>query len=355
MRINLPSVYSQQDSRWGRTLLGFNKQTQFNIYNYGCLITCLAMLCKYYNKDETPVSINEKLINLGGGKGFATGGGDYIWGAIHKIFTDINEVKTETPDPLSDDQINQIKSSLDQGNPVMIQIDVNPKTVENDTHYALIVDYDSNDENNFTIADPIGGRVHSLKDYLGWFRPSARKTIYKFVLFTGPKPTTKSDGKIFELLVQKSTQWDLTVSYFNKDLDPDHTLFQKIQDIIEGIKSHSTDLQNKLETAEGNLATAEQEVQNRIEQLARVKMDCQVDLDKQKAYYEAIIKDTKNNENLRGYYEGVIKDYQNKLDKVSKEKGDLLNQIVALEKATAGKNIIVFIYELLKNFFSKKT
>lgn len=302
------------------------------------------MLSKYYGKDETPQTINDKLKTV---KGFAVGGGDYIWGSFHKVFNDIAEVKTDTPDVLTDNQINQIKSSLDQNYPVMVQLDYNPKTVANETHYVLIVDYNPSEENDFTIADPLGGKIHSLKDYLGWYKPSVRKTINQIILFTGPKPTTQNDAETYGLLVKKSTQWDLTVAYVEAG-DPNHTLFENVKSIIAGLKSAVTDSQNKLNTAEANLATANQEIANRIEQIARIQVDCQTQLATQKAYYEAQIKDIPNAANLKKYYEGIVADYTSKLDVASKEKGRLQNELASCQSGNSSDSIIKKIIAYLK-------
>ena len=185
--MKIPAVYSQMDSRLGNVFLGFNTQLPYNIYNFGCLITCIAMVCKYYGKEENPLSINDKLKKV---NGFVSGG-NYVPDAIEKIHKDITETRVMTPAPLTDFQMNEIRSALDNGYPVMIEVDYNPKTVENDMHFVLITDYNKNDENDFTIADPLGGTIKSLKSYLGWFRPSARKTINQYYIYKGVVPKTE--------------------------------------------------------------------------------------------------------------------------------------------------------------------
>ena len=198
--MKIPTVYSQMDSRWGNVFLGFNTQAPYNIYNYGCLISCLAMICKYYGKDETPLSINDKLKKING----FVNGGNYVPDAIEKIYKDITETRVTTPAPLTDFQMNEIRNALDNGFPVMVEIDYNPKTVDNDMHFVLITDYNKNDENDFTIADPLGGTIKSLKSYLGWFRPSARKTINQYYIYKGVVPKTEPTvDEILALIINK--------------------------------------------------------------------------------------------------------------------------------------------------------
>jgi hypothetical protein len=186
-QIYLPQLFMQTDPKWAQLLLGNNKDPKFNFYNYACLITCLAMVTTYYRKPENPQQINELLKSV---KGFTKDSGNYIWGSITKAFGDINEVRVvDTPNKLIDAQMQEIKASIDSGHPVMVQLDYNPKTVANDTHYVLIIGYNPDDENDFTIADPLVKGIHSLKDYLHDLRPTARDSIYKYVLYEGPKPS----------------------------------------------------------------------------------------------------------------------------------------------------------------------
>jgi hypothetical protein len=138
------------------------------------------MTARYYGKDWTPLDINDKLKKNGG---FA-GGGNYVWNSLEKII-DIQEVNIPTPFPLSDDNIKQIKDSLDKGYPVMLEIDSNPRTSPTDMHFVLATGYNPNDENDITILDPWDGVEKSLKSYLGWFRPNARTTIERYTIYIG--------------------------------------------------------------------------------------------------------------------------------------------------------------------------
>src|SRR3990167_7452091 len=138
MKINLPILYSQWDERWAKLLLGFNSDPQFDFYNYACLIASLAMGCRYFGKEVDPVILNDKLKEI---KGYTKGGGNYVWGSITKIFSDIKENKVETPSLLTDTQIGEIKTAIDNGYPVIIGIDYNPKDVDFDSHYVVIVGY----------------------------------------------------------------------------------------------------------------------------------------------------------------------------------------------------------------------
>jgi len=186
-KIQLPTIYSQWDSKWSNDILGFNATNSgFDIYNYGCLITCIAMVLEYYGKKETPKDVNEDFRDS---NGFPPNSGNYVWGSAQKTFKQIKEeVHTITPYSLTDEQMQEIRGSLDIGYPVMVELDYNPKTVKLDMHFVLIVGYNPADENDFVIIDPLGGVERSLKHYLGWFRPNARKTIESYTIFKGEIP-----------------------------------------------------------------------------------------------------------------------------------------------------------------------
>lgn len=326
MRVNLPVKYSQWDKRWGKILLGFNTQIIYTIYNYGCLLSCLAMIARYFGKETDPELLNEELKKK---NGFVKGGGDYIWGSITKVFSNIQEVKVDTPSTLTDSQISEIKSALDSGLPVIFQIDYNPNTVQPEKHYVLIVNYNSGDENDFTIIDPLGGKERSLKDYLGWFKPNARNTIEQYIIYTGPKPV-QSAGTInisksdYDKLNHKADQWIRILSYLGIIGDPSLTPFEDAQRVIAGYKSASTDAQNKIT----DLTT---EVLNREEQVGRLKQQL---LDSEKLYNslkDELNKALKLNENMEGLYKGRIDTLQGQVDTISIEKGELNKTIASKE------------------------
>jgi hypothetical protein len=182
--IKLPVIYSQRDPRWANYVLGLNSNAVYSIGNYGCLIASLAMICDYEGRQETPESLNlhlQQMVN-----GFSAGTGYYSWGALPRLFSEISEKVTWTPDLLTDAQMAAIKADIDAENPVMLQIDFNPATPGPENHFVVAVGYNPADENDITIADPWTGTEHSLKDYLGQAEPTARRTIQSFTVYAGP-------------------------------------------------------------------------------------------------------------------------------------------------------------------------
>ena len=177
MKINLPKIYSQNDERWKNKTLG----TKGTIGAYGCLLTDIAMLCVYFGKNETPDTLNEKLKANGG----FVNGNIYVWGALTKIFPDITyQGQVLTPDPLTKTQMDFIRARIDEGYPVVLQIDTIPSTSQLDEHWILAVDYDGDD---FIIVDPWDGAVKRITSW----GVQPQKLIYAYAWYKGTpaKPT----------------------------------------------------------------------------------------------------------------------------------------------------------------------
>ena len=320
-KINLPTLYSQTDSRWSSDLLGFNTDSKYNMYNYGCLVTSMAMVCKYYGKDVNPSDINKKLKEK---QGFVSGG-LYVWGSLSKVFSDISESKIDTPSALNDGQLNEIKGAMDSGYPVVFQLDYNPKTVANDTHYVVGIGYDSSDINNFTIADAIDGKIKSIKDYLGWLRPSVKETVYQYIIYKGKVPTPYEDttssiyveNDVYSGLVGNSEKWESLVEYLEIGISAGKVSFDDVKKVIAGLKSRNTDIQNQLTLCQSELKNKEEQVERLEEQLK----------------IESASKDT-------------ISKMQVQIDTLAKEKGTLNNNIAELEVEI--KSLKAKISDLLK-------
>lgn len=312
------------DVRWANDMLGFNNKLPFNMYNFGCYVTAWAMVCRYYGKDIDPGQLNTKLKDLGAGKGFK--GGDYVPGGVHLLYGDIKETRTATPSALTDTQLGEIRTAIDNGYPVICGIDVNPRTVAYDSHFVCLVDYNPNDENDFMIADPLGGKTRSLKDYLGWLIPGIRQTMYSYVITSGPKP--KHGGEMipilkehYELYLKNHDQWHKLVHYLKPEADPNTTLFEDIQTVIAGIKSRQTDLENQLNTALKQITAGEVEIKNQKDKLANKEAECQRTLKTQKAEYEAQISAMPDVKKLEGQYKGTITELEGKLKEAQKAGG----------------------------------
>jgi uncharacterized protein YvpB len=199
MKLQVP-VFGQRDSRWANKLLGTSTST---IGGYGCLITSIAMLAKYYGKDTDPDRMNTSLISVGG---YASGNLYKWYEGVTKIYPDITCTKiVYTPDPLSTAQETELKNEIDAGRPVVLYVDFNPATAAPDMHFVLLIGYEGD---TFYMNDPWYGDTANLTRY-----GDHHVTINQYVFHKGTVPTASSDTipvlkTDFERLVTKATELD---------------------------------------------------------------------------------------------------------------------------------------------------
>lgn len=249
MKIQFPKTYSQNDPQWRNLILG----SRGTIGEYGCLVADAAMVCTYFGHEETPETLNEKLRRNNGYQN----GNLFVWGAITALYPDIAyQGQVQTPDPLTASQMDAIRSALDNKFPVFLQIDTIPSTSGLDEHWVLAVGYDGDD---FIVQDPWDG---AEKRITSWGVPP-QELIYAYAYYAGTPSVAIVDtgtstgtggrgvnveGATFELLVQKSTQWDIVAD----------TLFIDRTDAMGGVNASQ-----KIQQLQRDLATAQNVVVSR--------------------------------------------------------------------------------------------
>jgi hypothetical protein len=283
------------------------------------------MVCCYYGHEETPATINEKLKNS---NGFANGG-YYVWGSLSRIYPDIKEKMVETPAALTNGQVQEIRSGLDNGFPVMVHVDYNPKTVQSDMHFSPFVDYNANDENDFTLADTLGGRVHTLKEYLKWFKPRMRDTVEAYIIYEGPvkkeeeKPVEKPvepsipSGSLPENYgdtVKMATQYRSVVEYLEIPSRAEDTMFVDCRRVIAGYKSAKTDLQNKMIEAQKDAASRQVQVDSLSKEIGILNEELIRREKLHKAELDSLKTTFPNVEDLRKQWQAVYDEVKKKYD-----------------------------------------
>ena len=110
-------IFSQQDPRWKDNPLGNSSLT---IGDYGCLMTSMTMVANYYNNNETPATVNEKMTAVGGFQEalimpclFPKA----VPGMIYRDFVNCEN----SPAPMA-----EIDAYLTQGKPVIVEVDYSP-------------------------------------------------------------------------------------------------------------------------------------------------------------------------------------------------------------------------------------
>ena len=161
--------YSQNDPRWKNNKLGTSDTT---IGWNGCLITCHAMIAKYFGKDTDPARFNTWLTaNNGYWKGNL-----YVWNSLHRLYPELDINVWEDcmfkPAPLS-----QIDACLARGEPVIVHVDFYPNTNPIDEHYVLLIG---------KLADEDYVMIDSWDGWQGSFKSrykDAKRFIYRIVSY----------------------------------------------------------------------------------------------------------------------------------------------------------------------------
>jgi hypothetical protein len=128
-----PAMYGQRQAPWASDLLGYNTSSPYTIGNYGCLITCLGM---YVGKN--PREVNEL---LKANNGYVSGG-NFVWSKCSVL--GLKELYTSPyyDGPVSTQGLTKIKETIDQGYPLLCEVDFNANTVQTEMHFVLIVGYE---------------------------------------------------------------------------------------------------------------------------------------------------------------------------------------------------------------------
>ncbi len=315
MKVNLPQKFSQNDPRWKNATLG----TLGTIGAYGCLENDATMVADYYGANETPLTLNDKMKANGG----YSGGNLFVWGVFAKLFGLKYSGQFQSSALLTKAHMDQIRSALDKGFPVFLQIDTVPSTSSLDEHWILAVDYEGDD---FLIQDPWDG---ATKRITSW-GVAPQKLIYAWCWYEGKVPSATSNDVVMEI---KASERDFLVSRSTvaKEIgeflgvsDPDHAPSEASINVVKGIKSRVTDVEKQLTSANSELA-------NKEDQVARLKGECQ-ESEKLRLDLNKNLNDTlKKLSEIGGVYEGQLKTKQGVIDGLSKEKGDLNNQVAILQ------------------------
>ena len=316
MKLNVP-VLSQRDSRWANEKLGNSNLT---IDGYGCVLVSMTMLSLYYGRQIDVPTFNKATIDA---KGFK--GANYDWYSIATLFPDIKFTSWKDY-PLDPAPIDSIKAQIEAGKPVIVWVDINPNQPGNQQHFVILIGVEGDD---FWINDPwYGDQILFSRRYV---EPTIGILGHSF--FSGPVPednTQTTDD--FGLLVKKSTQWNETCKEYELG-DPNHTLFEKLQAFIGGLKSRITDLTNQVTFERTEKENREQQVSRLKDQLTseeKLRKELQDNL---KEAQSAPVK-------LIASYEGQLKEKQTLIDTQGKTIGQLRQDLAEAQNKQEYKSLI---------------
>lgn len=335
MKVNLSQKFSQNDPRWRDAQLG----TKGTIGAFGCLMTDATMVADYYGANETPLTVNEKMKNNGGYQG----GNLFVWGVFASLFGLKYPGQFSNPGPLTTGQMSQIKGVIDKGYPVFLQIDTIPASSQLDEHWILALDYDGDD---FIIQDPWDG---ATKRITSW-GVAPQQLIYAWCWYEGKVPQGGLDDVVLQ--VKKSERdWLVSRATTAKEVgeflgvsDPDHADVSAYKNVINGFKSRITDLDKQL-------TEASSEMNNRIEQVIRLKEQVTEGEKIQKSLTDQLKLAGKNQSEAVGVLQGQLKDKQSLVDQLAKDKGSLSTEVaqlkVSLKNAQNGSTANLSLFDML--------
>jgi len=358
MKINLPKTFSQNDSRWKNSPLG----TRGTIGAFGCLMTDATMALNYFKGlDETPLTVNQRMTQNGGfvnSKGQPTPNAPdanlFVWGVFASLYGLKYSGQFSNTKPLTTEQMNQIKSQIDKGYPVLLQIDTIPATSGLDEHWILAIDYDGDD---FIVQDPWDGVTKRITSW----GVQPQKLIYAWCWYEGKVPSQSQNDNNEQITISvKERDWLVGRASVIKELatflgfeDPDNTPLDKFKTYLAGKQSYITSLENDKKNLLSDIAKANTEVENQKDKVANVKAECQRQLDVQKAQIDKLNKDLNNAENLAGTLRGTISTLEGSLRDKQKEVGQLQIRISELESQLANGKKQVDLFKVLSGVVAK--
>ena len=283
-------MYSQKDSRWAN--LPINGQTSYLMKDYGCLICCLAEIAGV----EPTVALKQLQFNVA----------EVVWGSIGNIGLELIENA-----PYDNAKVLDYIAKNGQCI-VRVDWDGNPQTLK-DTHFVIY-------RGNKVLSDPNDG-----KD----------KPTTSYPVVTGLRAVKKVASPLTACLNDREKFWQerdqarnlLTsiANYLGLSGEPWTTPAEGYTSVIGGYKARVTDLQNQL-------ATANAEVANRIEQISRLEGEFATKEKLQKAEYDVLKTQYNELDKSIPLYKGQIATLNGSVETLAKEKGALQIEL-ALAKA----------------------
>lgn len=321
MRLSVP-VFGQRDPQWSGKPLGSSKTTTLG--SHGCVVTSMAMICRYYGKDTDPERLNDAILSV---KGFIDTN-LFDWKAIVKIYADIQNTSIRNY-PTSATPVSAIDTELNAGRPVIAWVDLNPNQPGAD-HFVVITGKEGND---YWINDPwYGDQILCSRRY-----GDPVRFIFGHRSFSGPVPTNNTEAAPDDTVIlaradafiavcerlRLPPNKDVVLAEINKFLDYER--------VIKDLESQNQQLRENLASLEQQIADTKRIYEEKIAtmQTENMALASQVDAKSQEL------------EKTRGELASTIK--------------SLSDQLQELKQATSGQPISILdtIVKIIVNIFQR--
>ncbi|MBE3123843.1 MAG: cadherin domain-containing protein, partial [Planctomycetes bacterium] len=164
-------LFGQTDPAWANDPMVDSSSglTVGTIQQYGCAMTCTAMLAKYYGVETDPKQLNAWLNTHQG----YVNGANLVWAKPAEytggLMTYEDSFRWSSPYPYNDnDHWSDLKAQLDQGYPVIVEVDAYPSTPALDQHWVLVTGFlggSTTSPSSYAINDPRDGTTATLDRY----------------------------------------------------------------------------------------------------------------------------------------------------------------------------------------------
>lgn len=215
-------LFSQIDDRWRERVVGYGPYT---FGEYGCLVTVFAMMLTGLGEDVTPVTLNDRLLQLPAGQGFV--GSDVYFIAPAVAYDHVKFYGNYAPREGTGAQyaqvdpnlLQRIDESLANGDMILLQVDTTPLTPYNpnlDQHWVLARERRGDD---YLIYDPINGEATTLLTRYGRqtratdAREKVKEAIKSALFYRstsvtpGPQPGDDGSSDIYDKLEYTGPVW----------------------------------------------------------------------------------------------------------------------------------------------------
>jgi len=234
IKLQTLACYSQRDTKWASQLLGYNTNPQYNIGGWGCLITAYG---NYTGK--TPSEINQILKD---NNGFTTGSGNFIWSKCTTLGINQTYLSPRYNGPVTSQGIDKIKDFIQNGYPLICEIDFNPSTSTEEMHYVLLMGFDND---TIYACDGWTGTIISLDVYGGAKRAIIQFKAYDKILNKEGNDALTECLLQHTKLVQEAGIKDTKITELNSIIDTITKDKKNLDEELVKTKSELTQIQAK--------------------------------------------------------------------------------------------------------------
>src|SRR3972149_6840246 len=223
--------FSQRDPRWKDVILGFSST---NIDGFGCVLTSVAMMCKFFSKETTPAVLNESMKSINGftaPSSNSTQKNLFSWTAVTKFYSDIIYKGTMNFDAIPAN-ISYIKNQIDKNFPTVIKVEADEIGTPKGDHFLVVVGYDDNGK--LWVIDSWDENPHAFRLSERYSHNGSHEDQHIILgispyEFTGQFPSQEANvpvtnkaqavSEVFKGLTNQSPNQDELNTYLGKSLD----------------------------------------------------------------------------------------------------------------------------------------